>query len=125
MKILVFDVDGTICPTSPETPYADLPVYKEMVEKIRVYHADGWRIVLYTSRNMRTFNNSIGEINANTLPVLIEWLKKHDVPFDEIHVGKPWCGHDGFYIDDRAVRPSEFLSMSAEELRKLTAGETP
>ena len=46
-----------------------------------------------------------------------------DVPFDEIHVGKPWCGDDGFYVDDKAVRPSEFHSMSYEDLRRLLERE--
>ncbi|MBF4400514.1 capsular biosynthesis protein, partial [Vibrio anguillarum] len=33
------------------------------------------------------------------------------------------CGHDGFYIDDRAVRPTEFASMSLEEIHQLFAKE--
>jgi capsule biosynthesis phosphatase len=57
------------------------------------------------------------------LPVMIEWLRRHDVPYDELHIGKPWCGEDGFYVDDRAVRPSEFLSKSYEELRALVKNE--
>jgi len=34
-------------------------------------------------------------------------------------IGKPWCGHDGFYIDDRAVRPRGFLENSLEQLNAL------
>lgn len=30
--------------------------------------------------------------------------------------GKPWPGHKGFYVDDRTVRPDEFLTRSVEEL---------
>ena len=51
--------------------------------------------------------------------MLIEWLAGHDVPHDEIIVGKPWCGHEGFYVDDRAIRPSEFTTMSAKEIQAL------
>lgn len=68
---------------------------------------------------MRTYNGNIGKINANTLPIIIEWLNKHNVPYDEIHIGKPWCGLNGFYIDDKAIRPNEFLSMSINEIQKL------
>jgi len=46
-------------------------------------------------------------------------LARHDIPYDEIHVGKPWCGNDGFYVDDKAVRPSELKSMSYDEIRAL------
>jgi len=51
--------------------------------------------------------------------VVIDWLNKYNVPFDEIHIGKPWCGFEGFYVDDKTVRPDEFLSMSYEEIRVL------
>lgn len=76
-------------------------------------------ISLFTSRQMRTYNNNLGKIMANTLPVLIEWLNRYNVPYDEIHIGKPWCGFEGFYVDDKAVRPDEFLSMSYEEIKIL------
>ena len=58
-----------------------------------------------------------------TPEAVIDWLRRHDVPFDEIHVGKPWCGTEGFYVDDRAVRPSEFLSLSRGQIAALIAGE--
>ena len=65
----------------------------------------------------------IGKINALTLPVILDWLARHDIPFDEVHVGKPWCGTDGFYVDDKAVRPSEFVTLGYEEIRARLARE--
>jgi capsule biosynthesis phosphatase len=53
------------------------------------------------------------------LPVIIEWLDRHKIPYDEIYVGKPWCGFDGFYVDDRAIRPDEFLSLDSEQIVAL------
>ena len=58
-------------------------------------------------------------LNAETLPVIVEWLKRNAVPFDEIHVGKPWCGAGGFYIDDRAIRPSEFRSLDRDAIADI------
>jgi len=72
---------------------------------------------------MRTYNGSVGLINVNTLPIILEWLEKHDVPYDEIIVGKPWCGHEGFYVDDKAIRPSEFNTLSYDEIQTLLAKE--
>jgi capsule biosynthesis phosphatase len=125
MKRLVFDLDDTLTlgRGAENTDYADILPCTEIVEKLRSYQAAGFSIVIYTSRNMRTHNNSIGHINAKTLPVIIEWLNKHQIPFDEIHVGKPWCGTEGFYVDDKAIRPSEFLSLSYEEIRSLIGNE--
>jgi capsule biosynthesis phosphatase len=68
---------------------------------------------------MRTFQGQIGKINIHTLPTILTWLDKHSVPFDEVIVGKPWCGFDGFYVDDRSIRPKEFKDLSYEEVKKL------
>ena len=74
---------------------------------------------------MRTHESNVGRITAMTVPMILEWLQKHDVHFDEIVVGKPWCGEDGFYVDDRTIRPSEFTSLSFEEITDLIAAERP
>lgn len=121
---LVFDIDGTICPIKqPEEKYEDIIPYNPMVEKMRYYKANGATIILCTSRNMRTYGGNIGLINKNTAKTLLDWLEKWDIPFDEIHYGKPRAGRKGFYIDDRTVRPSEFLSKSAEELENICKAE--
>ncbi|MCR4907666.1 MAG: capsular biosynthesis protein [Lachnospiraceae bacterium] len=118
----IFDVDGTLCPLKREDErYEDLVPYGEMVEKIREYKAQGARIVILTSRNMRSYQNNIGLINANTAKVLLAWLDKWEIPYDEIIYGKPWAGEHGFYVDDRTVRPEEFLTRTTEELEELCA----
>jgi len=118
MKRLVFDLDGTIC-HSENGDYINAKPNKPMIEKLKKYHNDGFEIIISTSRNVRTFKGQIGKINANTLPIIIEWLDKFMVPYDEIYVGKPWCGFDGFYVDDKSIRPSEFLHMNYDEILNL------
>ena len=122
MKRLVVDLDHTITQGAP-SGYADAVANKALIDQLHRYKKDGFVIVISTSRSMRTYEGNIGKINAHTLPVAIEWLRRHNVPFDEIHVGKPWCGHDGFYIDDRAVRPSEFISKSYGEIVQMLDAE--
>lgn len=113
----VFDIDGTLCPIKKkEEQYEDLVPYTEMVEKLKFYHEQGAKIVLYTSRNMNTYKGNIGLINANTAKVLVKWLDKWQIPYDEIVYGKVWPGHKGFYVDDRTVRPDEFLACDVDEL---------
>jgi capsule biosynthesis phosphatase len=116
----VFDIDGTICPIKrKDEKYEDLIPYPEIVEKLKCYKENGAKIVLYTSRNMNSYNGNIGLINKNTAVILLEWLKKWEIPYDEIVYGKVWPGHKGFYVDDRTVRPNEFLKYSPEELDKI------
>ncbi len=123
MKRLIFDLDGTLAHDDPARAYADREPNLPVVEMLRAYKAEGFEIVICSARNMRTYAGQMGKINANTLPVIIDWLKTHDIPFDEVFVGKPWCGADGFYVDDRAVRPSEFVAMSLAQIQALLAGE--
>lgn len=118
----VFDVDGTICPIKQrDERYEDLIPYPEMVEKIREYKEMGAKIILLTSRNMNSYGGNIGLINANTAKVLLAWLDKWEIPYDEIIYGKPWPGPNGFYVDDRTVRPDEFLRCSVEEMKEICA----
>lgn len=113
----VFDIDGTLCPIKrKEERYEDLVPYSNMVDKLRYYKDNGARIILFTSRNMNTYHGNIGLINKNTAKILSEWLDKWDIPYDEIIYGKPWPGRKGFYVDDRTIRPDEFLNCTVEEL---------
>ena len=123
MKRLVFDLDGTLTIDDPQVDYAERRPNLEVVEKLREYRALGFEIVICSARNMRTFGGQLGKINVHTLPVILDWLARHDVPYDELHVGKPWCGTEGFYIDDKAVRPTEFARLSLQEIADLLARE--
>lgn len=122
MKRLVFDLDNTLT-IEGTGDYHTVQPRLDIVEQLRSYKQQGFEIIINTARNMRTYQCSVGKINANTLPVIIEWLNKHEIPYDEIHVAKPWCGHDGFYIDDKSIRPSEFAKLSYEEIQLLLAKE--
>ncbi len=121
-KCIVMDLDGTICPIRGEGEnYEDLVPLKDVVEKLCQYRNADFHIILHTSRSMRTYGGNVGLINANTARSTLEWLDRHKVPYDEIHFGKPWAGHRGFYVDDRSIRPSEFLRLSYEEILALIA----
>nr|WP_323969318.1 capsular biosynthesis protein [Aeromonas veronii] len=118
MKKLIVDLDGTL--TMADTPdYRNVLPRVDVIEQLRIYKDDGFEIVIFTARNMRTFDGNVGKINVHTLPIITEWLDTHQVPYDEIIVGKPWCGKSGFYIDDRAIRPSEFATLSPDEISTL------
>ncbi|AXY59482.1 MULTISPECIES: HAD family hydrolase [Acinetobacter] len=122
MKRLIFDVDETIC-TTINGDYKNSKPITSVIEKMWDYKQQGFEICLSTSRNMKTYNGNSGKIAANTLPILIEWLNKHNVPYDEIYIAKPWCGFEGFYVDDKAIRPDEFVNLSYEEIINLTTKE--
>jgi capsule biosynthesis phosphatase len=118
MKRLIVDLDGTLTLGGDGQTYETKEPNWPLVARLREYKADGFDIVIHTARNMRTHEGNVGRINVHTLPGILDWLKRHDIPHDEVLVGKPWCGFDGFYIDDRAVRPDEFIELDYETLRR-------
>ena len=118
MKKIVIDLDLTLT-TGAENGYWEADVNSDVLETLMRYKEQGFYIVVFTARNMRTYEGNVGLINKNTLPLIMRWLEKHCVPYDEIIVGKPWCGHDGFYVDDKAIRPEEFTKLSYQEIREL------
>jgi len=124
-KCIVVDLDGTICPVKgKDEEYEDLLPFEDMVNKLYEYRAAGFCIILYTSRNMRTYGGNMGLITARTAKMTMEWLDRHNIPYDEIHFGKPWASRVGFYVDDRAIRPDEFLRLTQSEIEALLASQS-
>ncbi|EAU5730715.1 capsular biosynthesis protein [Salmonella enterica] len=123
MKKIIIDIDMTLTKGKGPGGYEDALVNKDLVVKLKEYKEQGFMIVLNTSRNMNSYNNNIGLINKNTLPILVKWLEVNSIPYDEIYVGKPWCGHEGFYVDDKAIRPSEFINYSYDEIVEILRKE--
>ena len=119
-KVIVIDLDGTLCYTKEKSEnYSEVRPNIDVINKLIEYRKKGYYIIIYTSRNMNTYNNNLGLINKNTAKIIFEWLEKFKIPYDEIYFGKPWCGFKGFYIDDKAIRPNEFLEFTEEEINNL------
>ncbi|EGR0062811.1 capsular biosynthesis protein [Vibrio vulnificus] len=118
MKKLVMDLDGTLTMANT-SDYRNVLPRKNVVKKLKEYKEMGYSITIFTARNMRTYEGNLGKINIYTLPIITEWLDRYEIPYDEIIVGKPWCGHEGFYVDDRAIRPSEFETFSFDEISQI------
>ncbi|MEL7217390.1 MAG: capsular biosynthesis protein [Pseudomonadota bacterium] len=118
MKRLVIYMDETPCHNENGQHHGS-----EGIEPIRqrliTYREAGFLSVLNTFRNVCTHAGNLGKINAQSLPTLVRWLDTHDIPHNEIYVGKPWCSHEGFYVDDTAIRPDEFAHLDYAEIREL------
>lgn len=125
MKTLIIDLDGTLTIDEENVDYINKKPNIALIQTLKDYKKLGFKINIFTSRNMRTFDGELEKIRAYTLPIINSWLKKHDVPYDEIIIGKPWCGYEGFYVDDKAIRPSEFAKLSYEQIKELLKKENP
>lgn len=123
MKRLILDLDGTLTQANTSDYTKVLPRH-DVITRLKEYKSKGFAIVISTARNMRTYEGNVGKINIHTLPTITAWLDEHEIPYDEVIVGKPWCGTEGFYVDDRAVRPSEFANLNNTEINELLEAES-
>lgn len=119
MKIVI-DLDGTICELKKAgQSYADLEPLPGAVERIRELRAAGHYIIIQSARNMATCESNLGKVIKNVGLITLEWLKKHEVEYDEMYFGKP---NGNVYIDDRALRFATWHEINEQTLTKA-AGE--
>jgi capsule biosynthesis phosphatase len=119
MKRLIIDVDNTLTIHDSEREYLDMMVNTEVVQKLILYRHLGFKITLFTARGMRSHDCNLEKIENHVRPDLVTWLEKNGIIYDELLIGKPWCGREGFYVDDKAIRPSEFVKLTYDEIRIL------
>ncbi len=101
MKIC-FDIDGVLCPLRQDGQnYEDLPARAGAPEKLRALKAAGHYIILHTARHMATCKGNTGLVIARQGKTLLDWLERHNIPYDELYFGKP---HADVYVDDNAYR---------------------
>jgi len=57
---------------------------------------------------MRTLNGDLKKIDEITRPIAEKWLKENSVDYLNLILGKPWCGNNGWYVDDKNLNIEEF-----------------
>jgi capsule biosynthesis phosphatase len=123
---IIIDLDGTLCPVKDKNQaYSELVPYPSVVHAIRKWQSQGFKITIHTARNMRTYGGNLAAINKHTARMTMDWLDRHQIPYDEILFGKPWPGPGGFYVDDRCIRPREFVNSSPAMILDILATDRP
>ncbi len=95
-RIYCFDIDETICHTDG-TNYASATPIPNRIAKINQLFSEGNIIKFLTARGSKT---GIDWRNL-TESQLSQW----GVSYHELHMGKPFAD---FYIDDKAIKDSDF-----------------
>jgi hydroxymethylpyrimidine pyrophosphatase-like HAD family hydrolase len=95
MKLCV-DIDGTLFESDCiDGEYEIRKVNREMIKRLNALFDTGSEIVIYTGRHW----NHLYETKRQ--------LDSHNIKYTTLVMGKPVADH---YIDDKAVRPDEFLA---------------
>lgn len=115
---LAIDLDNTICENKKSgQEYSDVLPMKDAVETLKTFRNRGYYIIIFTARNMRTFEGNVGKINKFQAPIIIDWLQRWEIPYDELVLGKP---HVDFLIDDKGI---EFKNNWIEVSERLLLEE--
>ena len=128
---LCIDLDGVVAQLKkPGQTYADIEPVPGAPEKLRQLKAAGHYLILLTARHMKTCEGNVGMVIARQGKTLLDWLERHNIPYDELHFGKP---HADIYIDDNALRfegwdkiagDGSNIPRSTEKARDARFGET-
>jgi len=109
---ICIDLDGVIAALKRgQDSYASVLPVPGAAEKVRALKQAGHTIIIYTARHMKTCSGNVGQVVARVGAVTMEWLARHDIPFDEIYFGKPQAD---VYIDDNALRFTEWGVIAAD-----------
>lgn len=111
-KTIVCDVDDTIS-THHNRDYENAEPHWPIIDKLNRLYDEGWEIIYLTARGQLSFNGDIELIEKYRRPVLEAWLHKHGVKYSKLSFQKELAQ---YYIDDKAIRPDEFLTMEMETL---------
>lgn len=90
---LAVDLDGTLAESIWPAGGIGSPIWSN-VAKVHHAHAEGWTIVIHTSRGWEAHETITG------------WLRKYGIPFQAVVCGKLLAAG---YVDDRAILPSAEL----------------
>lgn len=116
---IVIDLDGVICKLKkPNETYSDVEPNLDVIRKIKEWKKEGHIIIIYTSRYMRTCKGNVKDVIEKIGKITLDWLKKWDVPYDEIYFGKPY---GDIYIDDLCLTYSsiEEVERRLESLKPI------
>lgn len=112
MKSIVFDLDDTICfPNHSEkdtyVKYGLAEPNLPVIESMRRLREMDYRIVIHSARRMVTHDGNIDRVVADVGQITIDWLKRYNVPYDELRFGKPYSST--WYVDDKAMNLEQFF----------------
>lgn len=111
-KSICFDLDDTICfpnhcATDSYKKYGLALPNHDVIKTMWDLKDHGYHIVILSARRMVTHQGDMVKILDDIGEITIDWLKKHDVPYDELIFGKPYV--TTYYVDDKGMNLNDYM----------------
>ena len=118
---IAIDLDDTInhC-KKPGEEYGNEKLQDGVLETLCRWKAKGYYIIIHTARHMNTCHGNLGMALARQGLTTLEWLKKNNVPYDEIWWSKP---HADLFVDDKGLRHRGDWKETEETIDRFARGE--
>jgi len=118
MRRVIFDFDDTIAFTR-DRDWDNAEPNTQLITKINeMYNSGKWQIDIYTARGSISCKTR-EEASLKYRDSIESWLKKHDVLYHTLSFEKPLAT---YYVDDKALRPDEFIETTFNELEGGLSG---
>jgi len=102
--IIGIDLDGIITKDNDggwtSDYYSSCEPNSKTIDLMKKLNRNGHKIIIYTSR-----------LSNEVKAVTVEWLHRHDVPYDAIHFDKPLYD---YMVDDRSITLENLGRMVSE-----------
>jgi len=106
---IIIDLDNTLTQEDAENNYSQKIVNQSVSMSIKNAISLGYESKIFSARNMRSLNGDLNKIESITRPIAEAWLKQNNIDYEELILGKPWCGYNGWYLDDKNISIEEFI----------------
>jgi len=107
-KVLVVDIDGTICITVGSDYPNSQPIHQRISSLNRLTDK-GCTIIFLTARGMGSTNNNVAQAEAKWRKLTEDQLVKWGVKYQQLFFGKP---AGDAYIDDKGINDQDFFSQT-------------
>jgi capsule biosynthesis phosphatase len=106
-KRFCFDLDNTLV-TYPKVKndYTTVEPIEKNIRFLKYLKSKNHTIIIFTARRMLTHKGNVSKVIADVGKITLDTLDEFDIPYDEIHFGKP---HADFYIDDLVINSFDNL----------------
>jgi len=116
-KSIVVDIDDTLSFTLNRDWINAIP-NQPLIDKLNKMYDDGWDIFIVTARGNLSCS-SREEAEKKYKPIIEKWMSEHGVKYTAISFQKILAS---YYIDDKGIKPDDFLSLNIEELKGGMSG---
>ena len=105
---ILLNLDKTITLSGFKKGFSELEVDLDILDALKIAKKNGYKIQIQISDKSKTLNRNLEKINFKTLPDLESWLRKRNIPFDEIKIIKEFEGLKNILVNEKSLSPLEF-----------------